>query len=673
MNATQFLALIWGTQQGYVFLPQKRHRWSEGPAYKWPMTEMELSEVLDGRINDTADQYYCPNVFRDSQRRNESVLSPHWLYADLDAVDPRQIELRPTLAVTSSPGRYQSLWQLARPVPAATHEDLNRRLTYSVGADKGGWDLSQVLRLPGTRNLKYTYPSTVRILWDDGPRFSVKRIREFVKGVESHDVDAEIPLLVLPEDSSLELRKRYRDRFDGRTKALLNERTPQYSAAEGGAGIRSDKLWELECRLIEHGLSLPEVFVLVKDTVWNKFEGRSNGDSHLWSEVQKASTHIGTQVTPLVGSSGMVRVRPRIISYADIMGGKIREPDWLVEDWWTLGSHGIVAGLPKSYKSVVSLDLAFSVASETPFLGHAEVNSKGVGPVLIVQQENSLPLLRDRFYKLANSRGLGSGKVHRDGERGVVIQFPPSLPIHFYNDFAFDMASTDDREALEQHIQEEGPRLILFDPLYLMIGDADENSAKDMRPILSWLLRIRNLYNCAVVVVHHWGKGVQGRGGKGVGGVRLLGSTTIYGWLEAALYLEASRQDSGQIQVVAEREFRERLAPPPIALGLTMGQVGEPDYGWEELGPPSKRLKMIATIEAARVDGMTVDEMMVELGMGEKTVRRQLKILEASGEIVKRKVPGAGRLERYYASEVTSTNDRRRNRRTDPAIDPDQS
>lgn len=635
------------------------------------MSELALARVLSERLSDTADQYYCPNVFGSDARRNEEVISPRWLYADLDAVDPRQIDLRPTIAITSSPGRYQSLWGLGRSVPAATHEDLNRRLTYSVGADKGGWDLSQVLRLPGTRNLKYTYPSTVRILWDDGPRYPIKRIREFVAGVESHDLDSEIPSLVLPEDSALELRKRYRDRFDGRTKALLNERTPQRSAAEGGAGIRSDKLWELECRLIEHGLSLPEVFVLVKDTVWNKFEGRANGDSHLWSEVQKASTHIGTQVTPLSGSSGLVRVRPRILSYADIMGGKIREPDWLVEDWWTLGSHGIIAGLPKSYKSVVSLDLAFSVASETPFLGHAEVNSKGVGPVLIVQQENSIPLLRDRFHKLASSRGLSSGKVHSDGERGVVVQFPPSLPIHFYNDFAFDMASQDDREALEEHVQQEGPRLILFDPLYLMIGDADENSAKDMRPILSWLLRLRNLYNCAVVVVHHWGKGVQGRGGKGVGGVRLLGSTTIYGWLEAALYLEASRTDSGQIQVVAEREFRERLAPPPVALALTMGQVGEAEYGWKELGPQSQRLKVLGAITAEQADGKTQKQLQGETGWGQKKVRENLKALLANGEIQSRST-GKGRGLEYYAREVTGTNDRRRNRRTNSGLDSDQ-
>jgi hypothetical protein len=34
-------------------------------------------------------------------------------------------------------------------------EDLNRRLAYAMGADLSGWDLTQLLRVPGTRNRKY--------------------------------------------------------------------------------------------------------------------------------------------------------------------------------------------------------------------------------------------------------------------------------------------------------------------------------------------------------------------------------------------------------------------------------------------------------------------------------------------------------------------------------------
>ena len=36
-------------------------------------------------------------------------------------------------------------------------------MTYTLGADKSGWDLTQVLRVPGTRNYKYPGGPTVEV------------------------------------------------------------------------------------------------------------------------------------------------------------------------------------------------------------------------------------------------------------------------------------------------------------------------------------------------------------------------------------------------------------------------------------------------------------------------------------------------------------------------------
>ena len=74
-----------------------------------------------------------------------------------------------------------------------------------------------------------------------------------------------------------------------------------------------------------------------------------------------------------------------------------------------MGSHGIVAGLPKSYKSLVTTDMALSIATGQPFMNKFEVNEKGVGPTLIVQVENTPALLKDRIVKMANNKGLLKG------------------------------------------------------------------------------------------------------------------------------------------------------------------------------------------------------------------------------------------------------------------------
>ena len=521
----------------------------------------------------------------------------------------------------------------------STHRDLNRRLSYATGADKGGWHLTNVLRVPGTYNYKYPTRKKVEELWDNEITYTVGDIKEFVKGVEVHQIEPSVSGLVVPAETAESITRRVWDGLDARTRQLLSEQ------GEQPVGERSDRLWELECRLLEKGLDPEEVFVLVRESVWNKFLDRRNADDYLWREVRKAHLHVGTQRTEET-EAGLVRLRPRIISYADLLGSKISEPAWLVDDWWTMGSHGIIAGLPKSYKSLISMDLAVSIASESQFLGHFPVNPKGVGPAIIVQQENSLALLRDRLWKITTNRGLHRGEV-KAGKNEIVVEFPPSIPLFFYNDFGFNMSMPEDREMIEELIQKEGAKVIVFDPLYLMIGGADENNAREMRPILSWLLQIRNRYNCAVVVVHHWGKGHVDKKGRGVGGLKLLGSTTIYGWLEAALYLEAKATSSG-FEVVVEREFRERLSPPPTGFLLQMGDIGDSSYEWSPSGAVGSHNRIIAMLEEVGTEGIGYRHLQTAMNVGQKKIRAELAPLLTDGSIV---VQTVGKQKRFYLAE----------------------
>lgn len=641
MQPIDFLRLVWGDRTGHVFLPYKRKQWVESEAFEWPKDEDKIREHIESKSK-KADVYYSPNLFTQPSRRREYVQNPSWLYADLDAVSPNKLSITPHLAVQSSPGRFQGLWRLARPITPEKHEQYNQRLTYAVGADRGGWDLTQVLRIPGTRNHKYPGRVKVRLAWSESGKANLRQIKSYLDGVEANveSLGSVVPPdLRLPSDSADEIRERIGPALDKRTTELLDQEE------EPPIGERSDRLWELECRLLEIGLRPEEVFVVVKDSVWNKHIQRRDGDLQLWREVQKAHLHVGVVVTPSLESAnnGPSRARPRLLTYADLMGSAIREPDWAIEEWWTLGSHGILAGLPKSFKSLVSTDMAVALASETPFLGQFEVNPRAVGPVLMVQQENSLALVRDRLLKISHSRGLQTGSA-TVGKEVLEFRPPPSIPVLFYNDFGFDMTDSEDRESIEQVIRTEGIKSIFFDPLYLMIGGADENVAKEMRPVLTWLLRIRNLYNCQVVVIHHWGKGQSDKTGRGVGGTKLLGSTTIYGWLEAALYLEARHHDEG-VQVVVEREFRERPSAPPMAFTLAMGDIGELGYEWGTQAVVGTTNKLIQIIDQAGAKGATMAFIRSEMNWGDKKARKELGELLDTGIVYTEK---DGRTNKFY-------------------------
>jgi hypothetical protein len=103
------------------------------------------------------------------RRRKEAAAPLASLYADLD--EATAAVLAPTVLVESSPGRLQGYWRLTRPVAPAYGEELNRRLAAALGADPSGWDLTQLLRIPGTRNHKYAEAPLVRLLTLSAARY----------------------------------------------------------------------------------------------------------------------------------------------------------------------------------------------------------------------------------------------------------------------------------------------------------------------------------------------------------------------------------------------------------------------------------------------------------------------------------------------------------------------
>ena len=79
----------------------------------------------------------------------------------------------------ASPGRYVALWRVDSPIS----DTLNKRMTYAVGADRAGWDCTQLLRCPGTINFKYLQCPRVMVLWDDGPEYRVRDLHRELPNV----------------------------------------------------------------------------------------------------------------------------------------------------------------------------------------------------------------------------------------------------------------------------------------------------------------------------------------------------------------------------------------------------------------------------------------------------------------------------------------------------------
>lgn len=527
-DSVSFLMKVWGLQcepGDFVCLSAKGSNWRD--------TLLPFNDKLESAItawletNKAKNLYFCPLPFKEPKRSKNLVSRSRMLWSDIDNADPYKVE--PSILWESSPGRFQGLWLLPNVVYPEEAEKLSKRMAYYIGADRGGWDLTQVLRIPGTPNLKYPEKPVVKLI-----HFKETLLRN------------------IPQ-STLD---RWRSTIPRKLLRIIEGPAEQ--------GRRSDMLWYLEHELCDLGLPLKDVIQILRDSDWNKYRGRADEDERFASEMEKLrDDRKEKQVVTRVDS-----VVLDVIDYSQLMRSVTSSPGWMVKDFWMRNSHGIIAGEPKSFKSTLAMDMLFSVAADRKFLGQYPVEYGG--PVLIVQNENTDWIMKDRLEKLAFSRGE-VGNVRTGLGKRLRIEWARNLPLFFVNQQGFTLDDAANKEALEDLIRRIRPAAINLDPLYLMFS-GDVNSAKDLGPVLQWCLYIKQTYDCSVILVHHYNKGGEGKRG----GQRMLGSTTLHGWIESAWYIQANPELGSLITL--DREFRGAGLYPKVDITLDLGNFGDMKY-----------------------------------------------------------------------------------------------
>ena len=503
------------------------------------------------------DVYFAPVNFR-GPRRAENAKKVSWVWADLDFVHPEKLKLRPTIAWQSSPGRYQALWELSEHVPAEDAAECGKRMAYAEGADKGGWDITQVLRIPGTRNFKYPSAPTVELLWDEEERsrYTVNDFHFAYPAVITENVGQNMTSLPTPVNDLI-------GKAGSKSKQLINR--PFTSGAD-----RSEYLFRLSATLQEEGLSPEETFTILKASPWNKFKGRNDEDLRLTECVRRSSPE---------PSSGKMEVdedppeETEFVWLSELLATQPVDAGWLIKDVWHSDAWGIVGGEAKSHKSMITLEMAIAVASGEPFLGKFDVHR--TGPVLIVQEENDSDYyLPDLLYKMLRERGLfPSPAIWNEGSDRYLAP-NRNLPIRFLNQSGFNLTDPAHMELVEAEVQRIRPVLIIFDPLYSMLGGVDETKAHEVRPILNWLRKLSKDSSAAVVVCHHWRK-KQGKSDTSRAGQRLSGSNNFHNWIVCGLYVE--RPTDKKAEVIVTREFRRASVPGQLIIEFDIGEWGDLD------------------------------------------------------------------------------------------------
>jgi hypothetical protein len=132
--------------------------------FSYPEEERKASEWLQRDAASERETFFCPHLFTAPRRTKDNAAPLSAVYVDSDGGRVKPGTPSPTAVVESSPNRAHLYWALSEPVIPETGERLNRRLALATGGDKAGWDLTQLLRPPGTPNYKYPGAPLVRLL-----------------------------------------------------------------------------------------------------------------------------------------------------------------------------------------------------------------------------------------------------------------------------------------------------------------------------------------------------------------------------------------------------------------------------------------------------------------------------------------------------------------------------
>jgi hypothetical protein len=187
----------------------------------------------------------------------------------------------------------------------------------------------------------------------------------------------------------------------------------------------------------------------------------------------------------------------------------------VVEGIFERSSLNLIVGAPGSKKTWAAIDLAVSVASGQPWLGHSTSRSLGMPDHADEAFTDSSPLSRGG---VGGGVGKGSPVLFIDAEgtvkrmwdrlgatmRGHVVD--PRIPLHFYPPAFMNFTRESDAEYITKVAIALDVKLIIIDALVNVMGGADENNVLSVQPIFDSLRNIATNTGAAVVVIHHTNK-----------------------------------------------------------------------------------------------------------------------------------------------------------------------
>lgn len=271
----------------------------------------------------------------------------------------------------------------------------------------------------------------------------------------------------------------------------------------------------------------------------------------------------------------------------------------------------ILAGKPKSGKSVLLFQLICALTSGERFLGEFEVKKRC--KVLYIQLEGSLNDSQDRFKRMTQQLALNNDNFN--------ILFSPPLM----------MNSGEEMKKLMDNIALKMPAIdvIIIDPIYFaMSGSLADDEA--VRNFTGNLRILQDKFNAAIILAHHFKKAQKDKTGKimPTGDDDVFGSVFFQAWITHQFLFDMDRvskvrtlqcnvQRSGKIM---ERINLRMIEPEPLYFKII-----------DEF--PTKGICLAEFFRNNPGKEFYGSEIWEAIGMNRKTFYREAKTLQGEGLI----------------------------------------
>ena len=229
--------------------------------------------------------------------------------------------------------------------------------------------------------------------------------------------------------------------------------------------------------------------------------------------------------------------------------------DWLVDDLLTAGDRSMIYGRSRSGKSFAAIGIGMAVARGADFLGH-KTRRAGV----IYQAGEGTKGILNRFRAFRSFH-----RIDPDEQIPLAIL---RAPINLY-------AGDQDTDALIAEIKQLAAQmsdplgLVVIDTLATATSGADENSARDMSPVLARTARIADATGAHVMLVHHMN----------AAGERPRGHTGVFANIDNAL--EVTFDEGTKIRTMRNTKQKDEVEAEPIHFRLRRILLGTRDDGRE--------------------------------------------------------------------------------------------